>query len=124
MLLEVTRRCYPKIVIALHVEFVITFAALKDFRLGSLFPTPSDVAIGCAGIAAVVDLRGTEDAFGRELMVTEVCVADELAAAADLVCGKASGVPVALVRGVDPTWLRDGSIREEVVRNPAEDLFR
>jgi coenzyme F420-0:L-glutamate ligase/coenzyme F420-1:gamma-L-glutamate ligase len=47
-----------------------------------------------------------------------------LAAAADLVCGKAAGVPVALVRGVDPTWLRDGSIREEVVRNPAEDLFR
>jgi coenzyme F420-0:L-glutamate ligase/coenzyme F420-1:gamma-L-glutamate ligase len=82
------------------------------------------VAIGCAGIAAVVDLRGTEDAFGRELMVTEVCVADELAAAADLVCGKAEGVPVALVRGVDPTWLRDSSIREEVVRNPAEDLFR
>ena len=84
----------------------------------------TDVAIGCAGIAAVVDLRGTEDAFGRELMVTEVCVADELAAAADLVCGKAEGVPVALVRGVDPNWLRDSSIREEVVRNPAEDLFR
>ena len=84
----------------------------------------TDVAIGCAGIAAVVDLRGTKDAFGRELMVTEVCVADELAAAADLVCGKAAGVPVALVRGVDPSWLRDGSIREEVVRNPAEDLFR
>jgi coenzyme F420-0:L-glutamate ligase/coenzyme F420-1:gamma-L-glutamate ligase len=84
----------------------------------------TDVAIGCAGIAAVVDLRGTEDAFGRELMVTEVCVADELAAAADLVCGKAEGVPVALVRGVDPNWLRDSSIREEVVRNAAEDLFR
>ena len=84
----------------------------------------TDVAIGCAGVAAVVDLRGTEDAFGRELMVTEVCVADELAAAADLVCGKAEGVPVALVRGVDPNWLRDSSIREEVVRNAAEDLFR
>ena len=84
----------------------------------------TDVAIGCAGVAAVVDLRGTEDAFGRELMVTEVCVADELAAAADLVCGKAEGVPVALVRGVDPNWLRDSSIREEVVRNPTEDLFR
>ena len=82
------------------------------------------MAIGCAGVAAVVDLRGTEDAFGRELMVTEVCVADELAAAADLVCGKAEGVPVALVRGVDPNWLRDSSIREEVVRNPTEDLFR
>ena len=53
----------------------------------------TDVAIGCAGISAVVDLRGTEDALGRELMVTEVCVADELAAAADLVCGKAEGIP-------------------------------
>ncbi|MEC9269011.1 MAG: coenzyme F420-0:L-glutamate ligase [Actinomycetota bacterium] len=84
----------------------------------------TDVAIGCAGIAAVVDLRGTEDSFGRELMVTEVCVADELAAAADLVCGKAEGIPVALVRGVDSSWLRDSSVREEIVRNPAEDLFR
>jgi coenzyme F420-0:L-glutamate ligase/coenzyme F420-1:gamma-L-glutamate ligase len=84
----------------------------------------TDVAIGCAGIAAVVDLRGTEDSLGRELMVTEVCVADELAAAADLVCGKAEGIPVALVRGVDPSWLRDSSVREEIVRNPAEDLFR
>ena len=84
----------------------------------------TDVAIGCAGIAGVVDLRGTEDSLGRELMVTEVCVADELAAAADLVCGKAEGIPVALVRGVNSSWLRDSSVREEIVRNPSEDLFR
>ena len=57
-------------------------------------------------------------------MVTEVCVADELAAAADLVCGKAEGIPVALVRGVNSSWLRDSSVREEIVRNPSEDLFR
>ena len=57
-------------------------------------------------------------------MVTEVCVADELAAAADLVCGKAAGIPVALVRGVDSSWLRDSSVHEEIIRNPAEDLFR
>jgi len=84
----------------------------------------TDVAIGCAGVAAVVDLRGTTDALGRELAVTEVCVADELAAAAELVMGKSSGVPVAIVRGVDPTWLREGSVAGEVVRAHADDLFR
>ena len=85
----------------------------------------TDVAIGCAGIAAVVDLRGTTDANGRELHVTEVAVADELAAAAELVMGKASGICAAVVRGVDPSWLRDGgSVRAEIVRPPADDLFR
>ena len=84
----------------------------------------TDVAIGCAGVAAVVDLKGTADALGRELMVTEVCVADEIASAADLVCGKARGVPVAIVRGVDSSWLRRASVRSEIIRDPAEDLFR
>jgi coenzyme F420-0:L-glutamate ligase/coenzyme F420-1:gamma-L-glutamate ligase len=84
----------------------------------------TDVAIGCAGVAAVVDLRGTADALGRELQVTEVCVADELAAAAELVMGKATGVPVAVVRGVDPSWLREASVAAEIVRPPGEDLFR
>jgi coenzyme F420-0:L-glutamate ligase len=84
----------------------------------------TDVAIGCAGVAAIVDLRGTEDALGRVMQVTEVAVADELAAAAELVMGKASGVPVAIVRGVDPTWLRESSVRAEVVRPAGEDLFR
>jgi coenzyme F420-0:L-glutamate ligase/coenzyme F420-1:gamma-L-glutamate ligase len=84
----------------------------------------TDVAIGCAGVAAVIDLRGTHDALGRELQVTEVCVADELAAAAELVMGKARGVPVAIVRGVDPSWLREGSVAGEIIRPPAEDLFR
>ncbi|HVM53470.1 MAG TPA: coenzyme F420-0:L-glutamate ligase [Acidimicrobiales bacterium] len=84
----------------------------------------TDVAIGCAGIAAVVDLRGSEDSLGRELHVTKVAVADEIASAAELVMGKASGVPVAIVRGVDPEWLREGSVHDEIVRNPADDLFR
>lgn len=83
-----------------------------------------DVAIGCAGIAAVVDLRGTEDAAGHELQVTEVAVADEIAAAAELVMGKAEGVPVAIVRGLDPHWLREASVKAEIVRPPSEDLFR
>ena len=84
----------------------------------------TDVAIGVAGVAAVVDLRGTTDALGRELQVTEVAVADEIASAAELVMGKATGIPVAVVRGVDPSWLREGSVAAEVVRPPAEDLFR
>ncbi|MGH9069018.1 MAG: coenzyme F420-0:L-glutamate ligase [Acidimicrobiales bacterium] len=84
----------------------------------------TDVAIGCAGVAAVVDLRGTVDALGRELVATEVCVADEIAAAAELVMGKARGVPVAVVRGVDPAWRRESSVAGEVVRPYGEDLFR
>ena len=67
----------------------------------------TDVAIGVAGIAAVVDLRGTQDALGRTMQVTEVCVADELASTAELVMGKSSGIPVAIVRGADPSWFRD-----------------
>jgi coenzyme F420-0:L-glutamate ligase/coenzyme F420-1:gamma-L-glutamate ligase len=84
----------------------------------------TDVAIGCAGIKAVVDLRGTADSRGRELQVTEVCVVDELAAAAELVMGKAEGIAAAVVRGVDPTWLGRGEVRAEIVRPTAEDLFR
>lgn len=84
----------------------------------------TDVAIGCAGVAAVVDLRGSSDALGRQLQVTEVAVVDELAAAAELVMGKARGVPAAIVRGVDPAWLRPGSVADELVRRPDDDLFR
>ncbi len=84
----------------------------------------TDVAIGSAGIAAVVDLRGTADALGREMQVTEVAVVDEIAAAAELVMGKSSGIPVAVVRGLDPTWFRTGSVADEIVRHPGEDLFR
>ena len=83
----------------------------------------TDVAIGVAGIAAVVDLRGTEDALGRMMQVTEVCVADELASTGELVMGKSNGVPVAVIRGADPSWFRDSSM-EEIVRPPSEDLFR
>lgn len=84
----------------------------------------TDVAIGCAGIAAVVDLRGSTDAFGRELMVTEVAAVDEIAAAADLVMGKAQGIPAAVVRGLRDEWFRPGSVVGEIVRSPAQDLFR
>ena len=83
----------------------------------------TDVAIGVSGIAAVVDLRETRDALGRVLQATEVAVADEIASAAELVMGKATNVPAAIVRGVDPAWLREGSVRE-LIRPTNEDLFR
>ncbi len=84
----------------------------------------TDVAIGSAGIKPIADLRGSTDSLGRELMVTEVCIVDELAGAADLVCGKASGIPVALCRGVDPSWMGEGECQRDLVRHPSEDLFR
>lgn len=82
-----------------------------------------DVAIGVAGMAPIDDLRGSTDSFGRVLDVTEVNVADEVAAAADLVMGKATGICAAVVRGVTyPPG--PGSVRNDVVRPPSEDLFR
>ncbi len=84
----------------------------------------ADVAIGCAGVLAVLDLRGTADATGRLLEATEVCVADELASAADLAAGKSSGVPAVVVRGATARLLGEGSVGADVVRPPAEDLFR
>jgi coenzyme F420-0:L-glutamate ligase / coenzyme F420-1:gamma-L-glutamate ligase len=84
----------------------------------------TDVAIGCAGVAAVLDLRGTTDAGGRELIATEVCVADEIAGAAELVMGKDRGVPAAVVRGIDRAWLRRASVADEIIRPTEEDLFR
>ena len=56
--------------------------------------------------------------------MTEVAVADELAAAAELVMGKSAGVPVAIVRGVNPEWFGDGTVQEDLLRKPNEDLFR
>jgi coenzyme F420-0:L-glutamate ligase/coenzyme F420-1:gamma-L-glutamate ligase len=83
----------------------------------------TDVAIGVSGIAGVVDLRETPDALGRTLHVTEVAVADEIAGAAELVMGKADGIPAAIVRGLDGSWSREGSYRE-LIRPASEDLFR
>ena len=83
----------------------------------------TDVAIGVSGIAALIDLRDTPDATGRVLQVTEVAIADEIASAAELVMGKAAGIPVAIVRGLDASWFGEGSVRQ-LIRPPREDLFR
>ncbi|MCB9389128.1 MAG: coenzyme F420-0:L-glutamate ligase [Acidimicrobiia bacterium] len=83
----------------------------------------TDVAIGVAGIKPVIDLRGTNDALGRELAVTEVCIADEVAAAAELVMGKSTGVAAAIVRGLNQEWFGPGDIGD-VIRPAQDDLFR
>ena len=101
-----------------EVAVVISDTFGRPWRYGLV-----DVAIGVAGLAAVVDLRGTADDRGRPLQVTEVAVADEVASAAELVMGKARGVPAAIVRGLDSGWFRDGS-SAPLRRPPNEDLFR
>jgi coenzyme F420-0:L-glutamate ligase / coenzyme F420-1:gamma-L-glutamate ligase len=81
----------------------------------------TDVALGAAGIAPIRDLRGTSDARGRELTTTQIAVADELAGAAELVMGKARGVPAAIVRGVD---VRGDGSASELLMPRERDLFR
>ncbi len=105
--------------LSVEVGVVISDTFGRPWRQGV-----TDIAIGVAGVAAVVDLRGTLDAGGRELVATQVCVADELASAAELVMGKDRGIPAAVIRGVPSRWLREGSVRDEVVRGHAADLFR
>ena len=81
----------------------------------------TDVALGVAGVPALLDLRGERDPAGYELRTTQIAVADEIAGAAELVMGKTRGVPAAIVRGL--RLVGDGSGKDLVM--PAErDLFR
>ena len=81
-----------------------------------------DVAIGVSGLAAIADHRGRRDAHGNILEVTEVAVADEAAAAAELVMGKTRQIPAAVIRGLE---FPDGEGRAaDLIRRPADDLFR
>jgi coenzyme F420-0:L-glutamate ligase / coenzyme F420-1:gamma-L-glutamate ligase len=85
----------------------------------------TDVAIGAAGVTVFEDLRGTTDAEGRPLVVTLPCVADEIASAAELVKGKATGRPVAVVRGrADLVGPLDLPGARTIVRDLARDMFR
>jgi coenzyme F420-0:L-glutamate ligase/coenzyme F420-1:gamma-L-glutamate ligase len=81
----------------------------------------TDVAIGVAGLKPLLDLRGTNDARGYELVGTVIAVADELAAAAELVMGKASGIPAVVIRGYRVPE-GEGTARELVIP-PERDLF-
>ena len=86
----------------------------------------TDNAIGVAGLTAVTDPRGERDPYGNVLAVTQVAVADEIAAAADLVKGKLGGIPVAIVRGLAPDGKLpdDGQGSRTLLRGAADDLFR
>jgi coenzyme F420-0:L-glutamate ligase/coenzyme F420-1:gamma-L-glutamate ligase len=99
---------------------LITDSFGRAWRLGQ-----SEVAIGCAGIAPIDDWRGRADAGGRTLAATAIAIADEVAAAADLVRDKASRTPVAIVRGLGgPVTEDDGPGAAALRRPPDEDLFR
>lgn len=110
---------------ALTRRFEVRLAVLlsdtvgRPWRLGV-----ADIAIGVAGLDPLLDLRGTRDAQGRVLEVTAIAVADELAAAAELVKGKASGRPVTVVRGVGHLVTDDdGPGAASVNRTGSDDMF-
>lgn len=84
----------------------------------------ADISIGAAGLAALADLRGRRDTQGRELQASVIAIADEIAAAADLVRGKTRARPVAVVRGLDVVGPEDGPGAQEAIRTAEEDLFR
>ena len=97
------------------VGVVVTDSFGRPFRQGT-----TDVAIGVAGLPAMLDLRGTTDRIGYELRSSRVAIADEIAAAADLARGKAEGVPAVVVRGLRLEG--DGSAQEIVIEHEL-DLF-
>ena len=99
---------------------VVTDTAGRAWREGLV-----DIAIGVAGVHVLDDLRGTVDAHGRPLTVTVTAIADEVAAATELVRGKSAGRPVAVVRGLGRYVMDDdGPGARALVRPPESDLFR
>ncbi|MFJ3176237.1 coenzyme F420-0:L-glutamate ligase [Streptomyces roseus] len=100
------------------VGVIVTDTFGRPWRTGL-----TDVAIGSAGVRVLDDLRGATDDRGNPLSATIVATADELAAAGDLVKGKAAGLPVAVVRGLGHV-LGEGSAAADLVRAPADDMFR
>ena len=107
-----------RVALGVDVAVVVTDTFGRAWREGVV-----NVAIGCAGLPALVDLRGSRDHVGRELEATVVALADEVAAASGLVMGKAARVPAALVRGLAATGAPPAPARA-LVRSPEGDLFR
>lgn len=104
----------------LRLGVVISDTLGRPWRLGQ-----TDIAIGAAGVRVLNDLRGSHDAGGRRLDATVIAIADELAAAADLVKGKASGVPVAVIRGLGRfVGDLDEPGASSIIRPAEDDLFR
>jgi coenzyme F420-0:L-glutamate ligase len=103
--------------LGVELGIVISDTFGRPWRLGQ-----TNVAIGTAGIEPFIDYRGMTDDFGTQLVATRICIADELAAAAELVMGKTARVPAAVVSGALVRFGRGSAT--EIVRPPSEDLFR
>jgi coenzyme F420-0:L-glutamate ligase / coenzyme F420-1:gamma-L-glutamate ligase len=102
-----------------RVAVIISDTAGRPWRHGL-----TDIALGAAGLAPLHDHRGQRDPYGNELQLTEMAVVDELAAAAELVKGKADRVPVAVVRGLPVMLDEDGpGVVATLVRDAASDMF-
>jgi coenzyme F420-0:L-glutamate ligase/coenzyme F420-1:gamma-L-glutamate ligase len=102
------------------IAVVISDSFGRAWRLGQ-----AEVAIGCAGLQPLDDWRGRKDAHSRELEATLIAVADEAAAAADLVRGKDSGIPAVILRGLDRFVTTEDGPGAAALRRPRdEDLFR
>ncbi len=112
-------RAQVKAVQNVDVAVIITDTFGRAWRRGLV-----DVAIGVAGLKPIDDLRGEEDANGRVLNVTEIAIADELAAASELVRIKSQNIPVAVIRGIDRRHFSNNVSIDELIRKPDEDLFR
>jgi coenzyme F420-0:L-glutamate ligase / coenzyme F420-1:gamma-L-glutamate ligase len=100
----------------MKVAVIVSDSFGRPWRIGT-----TDVAIGAAGLAVLNDLRGTQDRRGYELRSTQIAIADELAGAAELVMGKANGIPAAVIRGID---VRGNGKAGDLVIPEERDLFR
>ncbi|MGC2654643.1 MAG: coenzyme F420-0:L-glutamate ligase [Mycobacterium sp.] len=106
----------------LHERLGVTVAVVISDTMGRAWRNgQTDAAVGSAGLEVLHGYAGAVDQHGNELLVTEIAVADEVAAAADLVKGKLTAVPVAVVRGL--RFFDDGSTARQLVRGGTEDLF-
>ncbi|MDQ3955203.1 MAG: coenzyme F420-0:L-glutamate ligase [Actinomycetota bacterium] len=110
-------RARLRVLCDVDVAVVISDTFGRPWRIGQ-----TDVAIGVAGLEPFIDYRGRSDSYGNELQATQICVADELAGAAELAMGKTNGVCAAIVRGATTTTGRGSA--KAIVRPPREDLFR
>ena len=104
--------------LGLRLAVIVTDTMGRTWRTGQ-----TDVAIGAAGVPPLRDHRGQTDPYGNALEVTAAAIVDELAAAADLVKAKTTGVPVAIVRGLGPVAEEDGPGAAALVRPADEDMF-
>ncbi len=101
------------------VGVVITDTFGRVWRNGA-----TDVALGICGVKGLLDLRGQPDQFGTPLSSSQICVADEMAAAANLVIGKSTRTPFALIRGLSDVFFGNERVSETILRSSQFDLFR